>query len=510
MAAPSTSYSSLLRRSKLASFTPQVDQVYTTNSANLARSNFGFKRPLPQATTKVSPFVRLSQIDSPEGRTVFRKATREAKFVKQWGETGVGLQSQAHISVDGSRKGDRLELQSRFVDGNGPGAVKSVKGSNAGATTVPRMPNVFALTEADFDRFLADLGKRRDEFKAFVVAELNKANNASQPQSVDDFDLYDHAQRSPTELIRLVERFLRLPSSTTSSLTSAPLPQVHPTLALQYASPTPLESSLAPPIPGRILGPVYERRGSNSSYPSSSNLWNSSRNDMYASVLSTVSTVSNAGQSATTTTFFPDATGVRSNAPGRASFRLTSATVNPNGYALRTAVENSSLGRKSFVFRPPTAEYEPKILAARAVDARPTLVPAESASPALPGTPAYSGDLPPEMRRSSSSGGRGSTASSLTDLWAGSALPAQRSASKALGGKTQPRNLLAGMKNRRTKEEQEQWQRTREGLLESTQAEGARERRASSQGQGKREKNQGKTAQANRAMLSRLDDLLKR
>ncbi|GAA5919807.1 hypothetical protein JCM6882_006486 [Rhodosporidiobolus microsporus] len=507
MAAPSTSYSSLLRRSKLAHFNPQIDQVYTTSSANLARSNFGFKRPLPQATTKTSPFVRVSHIDSPEGRTVFRKATRETKFVRQWSETGVGIQSEAfHPRSAHPRKWDRLELQSRFVAGSGPGAVKPVTSSAVGATAVPRMPNVFALSEGDFDRFLEELGERRDEFKAFVVAEMNKTNNASQPASVDDFDLYDHAQRHPTELIRLVERFLRLPSPSTASLTSAPLPQIHPTLALQYASPTPLESALAPPVRGRVLGPVPEKR---TNTPGGNTYGSSSRFDMFASVLSTVTTVSNPGSSAAPTTFFPDAAGVRSNAPGRASFRLN-PVLNPVQYALRAATESpSSLGRKSATFRPDTAEYEPATLALRALDARASVLPAEQARAAVPGTPAYSGDLPADAAQGGF-GGRlrgGAVPTSMADMFAMST-PGGRSAARTLGYR-QPQNLVAARKNRRTREQQEQWVRQREGLLQATQAEVVKEGKQAQQAQ-RRKQNQGKNAQANRNMLDRLDSLLSR
>ncbi|GAA5971561.1 hypothetical protein JCM11641_000641 [Rhodosporidiobolus odoratus] len=495
--ASSSSYSSLLRRSKLAAYNPAIDQVYTTNSANLSRSNFGLKRPLPSATTKVSPFVRLSQLDSNEGRTVFRKATRETKFVKQWQETGVGLQSDAFVPRSNMwKKWDRLELQSRFVDGAGPGAVKSLEAQQQASGGVPRAPNVFALGEEDFDRFLEELGERRDDFKVFVVAETNKTQDASERVSLEDFDLYEHAQRNPTQLIRLVDRFLRLPSSSTSSLTAAPLPQIHPTLALQYASPTPLESALAPPVRGRLLGqnPDARNRQAYNLY------YHNSRNDVYASVLSTVAAVpASATGGATTTTFYPDATGVRSNAPGRASFRLN-PTINPIPHALRTSISpatsSGSSIRKTPDYQPPTAEYEPSTLALRALELRPTVV---SDTPApLPGSPAYSGNLPADLSRNRES--KGKQAKALSELMYDFG---------ALGGpkgvRMEPRNLLQ-RKNVRTKQEQENWVRRREALLEERAGEAAKARTT---GEGKRQKNQGKRAEKDRAIVDRLDDLLK-
>ncbi|GAA5879723.1 hypothetical protein JCM8547_004835 [Rhodosporidiobolus lusitaniae] len=500
--ASSSSYSSLLRRSKLAQFNPSIDQVYSTNPANLARANFGLKRPLPAHTTRTSPFVRVTQLDSKEGRTVFRKATREAKYVKHWQETGLAIQSDAFTPRGtATRRWDRLELQSRFVDGTGAGAVKDIDGVAQQPQGLSRMPNVFALAEGDFDRFLSELGERRDEFKQFVVAEANKT--ASTPVSVDEFDLYDHAQRNPTEIIRIVERFLRIPSPSTSSLTAAPLPQVHPTLALQYATPTPLESALAPPVRGRLLGPVPTTKSDRSG---SSGF---ARNDQYASILSTVAPVpGSATANAAPTTFYPDATGVRSNVSGRASFRLT-PTINPLHYAVRTSVQSSALSRKSYDLGPPTAEYEPAILALKALDLRPQIVSeTQVASPApLPGTPAYSGNAPPSASgRNGRAGGPG--ALHLADLWDGSMFRGKSPRAMGLGNKTRPVNLLKEKRNRRSKEEQERYVAQREALLAERQGDarlfgvGGR--------QDKRAANQGKRKTQNDALLDKLAGLLDR
>ncbi|BGP46287.1 hypothetical protein JCM10450v2_002129 [Rhodotorula kratochvilovae] len=462
-AAPSSSYSALLRRSKLAAFNPSIDQVYTTTPANLARANFGLKRPLPQASTTASPFVRLFDLDSREGRTSFRKATRETLYTKKWQETGVGLHSDAYTARTSGGNGtlnrswDRLEVQSRFVDANRPGAVRDV---TATAQTAPRMPNFFAMSERDFERFLADLGDRRHEFRAFVHREAKSAVGGAGASSADEFDLYAHAQRNPLELIRLVERFLRLPPSSPAAPSSAPLPQIHPTLALQYASPTPLESALADPIPGRLLGPSPD--ASSSRGGGFAGMYGP-RNDVYASVLSQVAPIpSPATSGVQATTFFPDATGARSNVPGRAHFRLQAPSINPIPYATRTVIARDGV-RSSVDFRPPTAEYEPRALALRALDLRAQVVPpAEAARPKpRPGTPQYSGDLPPEVAKRGFTLGGGARVASLTDLYGAGGL-------KSLGIKSRPKDILASKRNRRTREEQEQWVRRREALLEQS------------------------------------------
>ncbi|GJN88337.1 hypothetical protein Rhopal_001302-T1 [Rhodotorula paludigena] len=512
----SSSYSALLRRSKLASFNPHIDQVYTTNAANLARSNFGLKRPLPAATTKTSPFVRLLDLDSREGRTAFRKATREQSYTRKWSEVGVGLQSDAFLprtGADGDRRWDRLEVQSRFVDGDGPGAIQPVAGEQPAQAAFGRMPNVFAMSERDFERFLEGLGERRDEFKAFVVAESKQA--ASESTGLDgEFDLYAHAQRQPLELVRLAERFLRLPTSSSAS-PSTTVPLVHPTLALQYGSPTPLESSLAPPVPGRILGPSPDAMRASGSLMSQGR-------EVYASVLSQVASIHGPSASqASSTNFFPDASGERSNVPGRASFRLTAPTIDPLPYAKNQAIVRSGVRAQSSEFAPATAEYEPRLLALRSVSLQHSTVvsPAQQARERpLPGSPAYSGALPADLARHQGAGpgrrGRaGGLASSLTEM-AYNADVLKKIGVRGSG----PRDLVQSRKKKRSGASQEQWVRQREALLEERtmdaaavdkQLASAKGRQQGQQGQGQPRKG-GKRRQQNQELLNKLEAMLNR
>ncbi|GAA6020018.1 hypothetical protein JCM11491_004899 [Sporobolomyces phaffii] len=519
------SYSALLRRSKLAAYNPAIDQVYTTTAPHLARQNFGLKRPLPAATTKTSPFVRVSHLDSREGRTVFRKATREASYVKRWSETGVGLQSEAFVSnLTQGKKWEPLAVQSRFVPDalaspSTGGAIRPPSDSRAPA---PRTPNFLAMSEAQFDSFLDQLADRRDAFRAFVADEHAKTN----PGAVaEDFDLYAHAQSNPNDLVRLVERFLRL-SAPVPSPTTAPLPQIHPTLALQYATPTPLESALAAPIPGRLLGPSPTSTFSRPTGPLSSYRLGGGA-ELYSSVLSTVTPVSqhHAGGLATTT-FYPDASQIRSNVPGRAQFRLVNPSVNPVSYAHRVAIVEAGL-RRSTDFRPATAEYEPSLLALKPVALNAVVdTPQHAAhSPALRhpiGSPAYSGALPPELasrqfggrldarqggKGHGGSGGRRGAPVGLSSYFDNGARGDNAAAYKSLGvSERGPRDLLAGKKKKRTKEEQARWLATRESLINDRENDNRRVASARRQGggQGKASK-EGKKEQ----LLDRLQDLLK-
>ncbi|BGP06263.1 hypothetical protein JCM10049v2_002084 [Rhodotorula toruloides] len=462
-------YSALLRRSKLATFNPRIDQVYTAPSSSRAHANnYGLKRPLPPKSTRTAPFVRVLELDSSDGRTGFRKATRETKFTRQWAEVGVGIQA----TVLGDRAGSggtvgnrrlwfRPEVQTRFMppgfaggiqqpgQENVPGREFAVEpGVDSNAADAPAaaaaesspiesqpVPNFFLMQPDAFDQFLLDLGRRRSDFRAFVAAEENKRSlSLGQPATADPetYDLYAHAQREPVELVRLVERFLRLPAEVDPRIPGAepskrdpahaePMPLVHPTLALQYSTPTPLESSLAPPVEGRILGPVNDAARSGhigASYDR--------KNKVYAQVLSQISMIpANAAGNTQPTTWFPDVAGERSNVPGRASFRVQ-PTINPTIYAARASLERANF-YASIDFRPPTEEHGSALLDHSRIETHPVALPAEhlaSIRP-LPGTQAYSGNNPPEVRPRAGSGGyafgAGARApllgSSLTDLW---------------------------------------------------------------------------------------------
>jgi len=480
----SSSYSALLRRSKLASYNPHIDQVYTTTAPHLSRQNFGLKRPLPAATTKTSPFVRISQLDSREGRTVFRKATRETSYVKRWSETGVGLQSEAFTSMAG-KKWEIPSIQSRFVpESLAATSAKggSIKQPGQAGEEPTRTPNFLAMSETQFESYLDQLQGRREEFKQFVAEEQAKLSpTGSATSSAEDFDLYAHAQSNPNDLVRLVERFLRLPSSAPSSSPSSatPLPQIHPTLALQYSTPTPLESALASPIPGRLLGPSpTSNYSSRSSFSPLTSYKLGAGSELYSSVLSTISPINSQHSGGLpTTTFYPDASSIRSNVPGRANFRLQNPTINPTGYAQRVSIVQSGL-RKSADFRPATAEYEPSLLALRPVAVSPVVDTPNSTShsPAMRhpiGSPAYSGSLPPELNSRGGGGfdgrrrqgGGGVTPQGLSAFF-GNGGGSDSASFKSLGvNERGPRNLLANKKRTRTREEHERWVATRESLM---------------------------------------------
>lgn len=363
-----SNYSSLIRRSKLAAYTTGIDQVYSAHGAHLARSNFGLKRPLPKASTSTAPYVRVSRLDNTQKRTEYRKATREALFVKKFTEAGVRLRA-----IDASATGDIEQgpIQSRFI---APGQAGSI--GSAAALELARPPNFLAMPDDEFAAFLDSLDGRRAEFADFV--ELAHAN--SKTKSAGPVDLAEYAAGArPTELNGHVETFLARTNSPDPD--ALPAPQPHRTLALQYSHPTRLEAAFAPPVPGRLLGTDVQ----------ASQKGRAPRNlSSVLGLISHVDTSSTAG--ASSTTWFPDSAGVRSNAPGRAAFALN-AEMNASFLPVRMSLA-ARRGQKEF--QPPKTPYEPEALAASAIRLTPTVV--DGVLRPAPGTPAYSGQLPPGRR----------------------------------------------------------------------------------------------------------------
>lgn len=455
-------YSSLIRRSKLASYSSQIDQVYTTSPANRSRNQYGLKRPLPPSASRNNvPLVRVNELDTAQGRTMYRPATKEASFVKKWNEL------QQHLQVDTTSSNTVMPgqsqhvLQSRFVpqpapreaaEGDSEGQAGSppmikdgfIQPVSAARGPLRRTPNLFAMARDEFERFIDQLGEQREAFRAFVATEQAKTQRSSPGAntSAEDIDLYEHAQQNPTQLIRLLERFLS--SSSSSSAASKLKSNPHPMLALQYSTPTPLEAALfTPPVPGRLLGPSpsYQAHSHRPSTLTANN------EQLYASIAGQVAPIGHYQTNGSSfTTFFPDATGQRSNQPGRVAFHLV-PSIRPSVWVSKQA-QAARRGQKAVAFGQGTsgrgggvgpggdvAAHEPAALASMRggmLQLRPEA--AQAPPRALPGTQAYSGDLPPassSARRSSfsfSAGGRGGADStpSLTEIVSRTHLGAQR------------------------------------------------------------------------------------
>ncbi|SCV68929.1 BQ2448_1949 [Microbotryum intermedium] len=420
MAAPSSSaasssYSALLRRSKLASYQPSIEQVYVAHSAHKARAQFGFKRPLPRsavgsASNKRDAWVSIQRLDDSNRRTEWRPAVRETAYVRKIDATGIPVveydnpSSSSATSMSSNSEGDSgansieaLPLQSRFIpDSFGTkGAITSIDQLAARIDT-PKAPNFFALSDQAFEKLLASLGERTQHFIDFIKLDLVKTSgkitddmtpNEVQAivESEPPVDLYAHAQSNRLHLELLLERFIALQPEATKRAKSSLDSNIHPLLGLRYSRPTRLESHLAPTVPGRLLGPAK----SPNSYLSSR-----SNNDVTLSTvlgqLSPLNLRSTSGVSMTT--FYPDAQGERSNVPGRAQFKVR-ALVNSNVYANKMLPSHLRPGHVEFGAS--DSPYEPQTLASGSVNFNVEVPQGTALNSPLIGTPEYSGQVPP-------------------------------------------------------------------------------------------------------------------
>lgn len=434
----SSSYSSLIRRSKLSTFNPAIEQVYSSHTGHLARSSFGLKRPLPSSEVKISPFIRLHSLDNGQKRTSFRKATKEYLLLKKWGEVGVGIRRGdgkkwgtkgqevvRSVGVGGKRSSEAPLAEDRFYDWKG-----YVEGPTASSsrtvdvTTIAESlttPNIFALSESDFEKFLDSLAGRREEFIEFLKVELTKDRSTEKSEMLKPTDLYENAQLSPSILDRKIAQFLSS-SNTTPSSSSIP-PSPHPLLSLQYSPPTQLESVRSPSLPGRILGPIR-----------------SSRANSLVSLLSQITVIdSNNSSGASSTTFFPDSEGIRSNIPGQARF-IIQPTMNAEAFT-RSSTMNSRRGAVEMWSNMSRGNgHEAEVLASKTLSLGARATDGVDVDPV--GSMAYSGRIPPMVKRNqyelltmSGMGGPGYGLSAPADLMKGGGRKSGReaTASKVAG-----------------------------------------------------------------------------
>ena len=188
---PPSQFAALLRRSKFASFDPHIGQVYTTFDGHAARGHFGLKRPL--AVRRRNAHITVQAVDSREQQTVWRSAERENRWIRMWDELGVSPRANSSSSWL-SRLGARVNEVHWLVDSEFAPREKSAleqareaeeheiaKGQLAKGVTfrAPRswaIPNVEAMSELEFEKYLARLRKLRPAFKRYMGDKYENTN----------------------------------------------------------------------------------------------------------------------------------------------------------------------------------------------------------------------------------------------------------------------------------------------------------------------------------------------
>ncbi|PVF99801.1 hypothetical protein CPB86DRAFT_783453 [Serendipita vermifera] len=267
-AATSSTFASLLKQSKFASYSPSIAQVYTTYGGHASRGDWGVKRPL--SARKRNRALLIQSIDSREQQTEFRSGEPEAKMVQRWEETGKDVAPSLRFTNATSwnaqyanRPRGELPIDSEFsAYTDNPDPLAGPAGANPALRvktppSIEAIPNPYLMSEREFNRYLERVRTFRPAFRKYIRAqEIAEAKRVGR----DIPDLLE----SPPNLYRM-RRERRAESVTTSFLnemayqlhgapdSQALEPYPHRNGGLYYPSPNSFQTALLhPPIPAHF------------------------------------------------------------------------------------------------------------------------------------------------------------------------------------------------------------------------------------------------------------------
>jgi hypothetical protein len=239
----SSQFGALLRRSKFASFDPQIAQTYTSHGGYAHRGQFGFKRALPLRARRSNPAVIVEAVDTAEHQTEWKDGVNEAKWIRKWEEMDARV-SEEEASPFQIRLGaqPKWEIDSEFY----PKPKANVEQNRF------LVKNLAAMTPKEFGKYLKFIRTQRPRFLRFLQKRrLVDRHSSSSPDS--HFTLLRAAQTiTEQDFLRFLAEIeaenIKSPSSTTIA------GQLHPNGGLSYSETPLLQSRLInPPLPGRIL-----------------------------------------------------------------------------------------------------------------------------------------------------------------------------------------------------------------------------------------------------------------
>ncbi|CAG8744561.1 11082_t:CDS:1, partial [Acaulospora colombiana] len=266
--ATTSTFASLLKQSKFASYSPSIAQVYTTYGGHASRGDWGVKRPL--SARKRNKALLIQSIDSREQQTEFRSGEPEAKMVQRWEETGKDVIPSAKAlggtswsAQYANRPRGELPIDSEFsAYTDTPDPLAGPAGANPAlrvktAPSIEATPNPYLMSEREFNRYLERVRTFRPAFRKYIRAqEIAEANRVGK-------DIPDILQ-SPPNLYRM-RREKRGESMTGSFLNEmayqlhgAPESQTlepypHRNGGLYYPIPNAFQTTLLhPPIPAHF------------------------------------------------------------------------------------------------------------------------------------------------------------------------------------------------------------------------------------------------------------------
>jgi hypothetical protein len=285
-------FSLLLRRSKFASFDPAIAQVYYTHGGEAHRGNWGLKRPL--ALRRRTAMITVSSVDSRYQQTEWDSGQDQTRMVKKIEELDVHVDYHGHqehswqtiLEAHGgprwlldtefspiplhqgthpedplrSSNGEGLFLEGEFgeefggrsetmVDGREvPSPPKKKSKSPSSPTTA--IPNIRAMSDKQFDRYIVNLRKLRPQFRAFL--DNTRKNKGKSMLALAQF-------HSPDRTSSFLATQAKMEYDSPTSRKIEPLP--HPSAGLTYAHTPGMQTYLTTqPIPGFYCNARYTSR----------------------------------------------------------------------------------------------------------------------------------------------------------------------------------------------------------------------------------------------------------
>ncbi|PKI84971.1 hypothetical protein MVES1_001324 [Malassezia vespertilionis] len=312
-----TRLASLLQQTRVNTFDPRIEQVYTAPAAHLVRGDWGMKRPLPSSwqpapdMPAAQPFrgalryVTAEALDTPQHLTAWRESERDPLFRTRWHEAGTRLSDRSKRDVLSSAIGEdeanaaqgvrpRIMYDPATLSNDTKPAHVVWGAHHARFADAPDvLPNYNAMSQREFQKFLSKVRTVRGKFRETIKAQRREASEhtlleqlsrrrakeglaAAVPESewasakahiAPPFvDLWTearlaHAPQSAANFMHAHAQERRaVPHSTTISAPAHAAP-AHPLQGIQYAQPdTVYTQLLAEPIQGHAVQRVEDNR----------------------------------------------------------------------------------------------------------------------------------------------------------------------------------------------------------------------------------------------------------
>ena len=168
-ATPSSPFAAILRRSKFATYDPSIAQVYASFGGHLHRGNWGLKRPLP--IRRREAYVTVQSVDSKQEQTEWKRADSEARLMKMWDVVGITPQLQEDGPWEAKLGPTAVvwKADSEFAGSGEEGRSYDITSRDSlHGPSSSAVPNILAMSDKEFDRYLEQLRKARPEFAVFL------------------------------------------------------------------------------------------------------------------------------------------------------------------------------------------------------------------------------------------------------------------------------------------------------------------------------------------------------